>query len=534
MFRKIVTTSQKSTSEPTVPNISTFANTLANPLTLDPFAFNDIGTEPNTMKTTTSKSRQKPKVNPVPVATTKRRFSQIKHHSPKHPHSPKHTHSPKHPHSPKHTHSPKHPHSPKHHSPKHPRSHIFDPKPFMRNVLTSPMIPPTTHSKSLDELYNRFIQLNAEIMERKENLDQNRKYVLYLIGKLSKLDPNEKKLLTDRLRESDHYIRIMSILTSNNGNVGDKDYKQYLDLRLYLSDLLHNSLRTKVLLTERLSPSGYEDTINWFNNGIIISVNVHGTTMPRTTSDKIPVLDMFELGDVGLDSVSNAYFAEIGTICNASVKDFNSFHQNIQDALQSTHNLSIEGVSDIVRRSLHGKMIKNFPSKSERDNSHNHMKSMYQPGLFTLDVVNAASSSKKILNKEYSCDKDDRLGIRMFTAGGISTFQSCPSKITTKELLRSVKHNYPDVTHVYLIDPSCSTINISVFNHYIHYIHDKTASFTKSNRIDKDTLDILRRLVPNEATRERGGAARKRRTLRKKKYSIRARTRTRTRALYAK
>ena len=527
MFRKIVTTSQKSTSDPTVP--STFANPLANPLTLDPFAFNDIGTETEPKiktTTTTSKSRKKPKVTPLPIAmlTTRRKFSQVKHGSPKHG-SPKHE-SPKH-HSPKHE-------SPKHHSPKHPRP--GSPKHHRsRNVLTSPMIP-TTSSK-LDELYNRLIMLDAATMERRENLDQNLKYVSYLIGKLSKLDPNEKKLLTDRLRESDHYIKIMSILTSNNGDVGDKVYKQYLDLRLYLSDLLHNSLRTKVLFTEKLSPSGYEDTINWFNNGIIISVNVHGTTMQRTTSDKIPVLDMFKLSDVvGLESVSNAYFAEIGTTCNASIKDFNSFHQNIQDALQSTHNLSIEGVSDIVRRSLHGKMIKFFPRISERDNSHNHMKSMYQPGLFTLDVVNA-SSSKQILNKEYSCDKDDRLGIHMFTAGGISTFKSCPSKITTKELLRSVKHNYPDVTHVYLIDPSCSTINIGVFNHYKHYIHDKTASFTKSDRIDKDTLAVLRRLIPNEATRERGGgggATRKRHTLRKKKYSIRARTRTRTRALYAK
>ena len=511
MFRK--TTSQKSTSEPTVP--STFANTLVNPLTLDPFAFNDIGTEIEPKRKTTSKSRIKPKVTPVPVVTTMRRFSQVKKHG-----SPKHG-------------SPKHPHSPKHHSPKHPRP--GSPKHHRsRNILTSPMIP-TTSSK-LDELYNRLIILDAATMERKENLDQNLKYVIYLIGKLSKLDPNEKKLLTDRLRESDHYIKIMSILTSNNGDVGDKVYKQYLDLRLYLSDLLHNSLRTKVLFTEKLSPSGYEDKINWFNNGIIISVNVHGTTMQRTTSDKIPVLDMFKLSEVGLESVSNAYFAEIGTTCNASIKDFNSFHQNIQDALQSTHNLSIEGVSDIVRRSLHGKMIKFFPRISERDNSHNHMKSMYQPGLFTLDVVNA-SSSKTILNKEYSCDKDDRLGIHMFTAGGISTFHSCPSKITTKELLRSVKHNYPDVTHVYLIDPSCSTINIGVFNHYKHYIHDKTASFTKSDRIDKDTLAVLRRLIPNEATRERGGgggATRKRHTLRKKKYSIRARTRAHTCARYAK
>ena len=515
MFRNVTSKKHTPTEEDAeIPNISTFANPLANPLTLDPFAFNDI--EPNTMKTTTSKSRKKPKVTPLPLPlamlTTKRKFSELKHHgSPKHHSSPKHQ-SPKH-HGPG---SPKHPGSP-------PRQK-FDTKALMRNVLTSPpMIPPTTSSKPLDDIYNRFIRLDAATMENKDNLEKNIEYIDYLSFKISKLDPNERKLFTDRLRDSDNYVRIMSILTHNNGD-GDKDYNKFFYKRLNLSDLLHNSLRTKVLLTE-MSQSNYKDIIDWFHSGIIISINVHGTTMART-SDKIPVLDMFQPSDIGLDSVSNAYLAEIGTHCRASFLEFDSFNQKIQDALLSTNQLSIEGVSDIVRSSLHGKKIKLLPSKSKRDNSHNHMKSMYQPGLFTLDVVNAASS-KKILNKQYSCDETDsqKLGIRIFTSDGTSTLVSCPSKITTIELLKLVKKSNPNVTHVYVIDASCSALDGKVFEHYYKYIHDKTASFNTRNRFEKDTLSILRRLIPNEATRERGGGARKRRSLRKRKYSTRRRTR---------
>ena len=243
--------------------------------------------------------------------------------------------------------------------------------------------------------------------------------------------------------------------------------------------------------------------------GIIIIVHTHGGFVKSNNLiNYIP-----EVNDT-LQSVSTFYLSDIGaSVCTDTRENYKKFDEKFLSHFPQTPiEFSINEISASASESL-----KNIELKSTIAMQTAHagvLGNYFEPGVYNL-AVSTRKNNIPFLNKKYSCGKKhgtsggfDTQSIQVLTSDGLKPLSeiinrqsafNCQdeySSITTLELLGELSKVIDDLSHVLIIDTSCSPFTPSIIKELFAEMppestphkHRKTGLFKVDNAI-RQTLE---------------------------------------------
>ena len=260
---------------------------------------------------------------------------------------------------------------------------------------------------------------------------------------------------------------------------------------------------------KKIKTTKTKSSLSALQRGIIIIVHTHGGFVKSNNLiNYIP-----DVNDT-LQSVSTFYLSDIGASVCTDRKNYKKFDEKFLSHFPQTPiEFSINEISASASESL-----KNIELKSTIAMQSAHvgvLGNYFEPGVYNL-AVSTRKNNIPFLNKKYSCGKKhgmsggfDTQSIQVLTSDGLKPLSeiinrqsafNCQdeySSITTLELLGELSKVIDDLSHILIIDTSCSPFTPSIIKELFAEMppestphkHRKTGLFKMGDNEMRQTLE---------------------------------------------